>query len=84
MFLVMQTTTPRQRPLNQNPAAVKRHRLAAGLGQVALAERAKITPSHVSKIETGRASAGVEVLGRVAEALGCKVEELIAEELMVR
>ncbi len=84
MFLSMQTTTPRQRPLNQNPVAVKRLRIAAGLRQVALAKRAKITAAHVSKIETGRNSAGPEVLGRLAKALGCPVEELMAEELTVK
>lgn len=83
----MQTTTAinpeRRRPLYQNPGAVRRRRLAAGLGQLALAEKAQITAAHVSKIETGRSSAGAGVLRRLADALGCTVEELLAEELQV-
>lgn len=77
----MSTITARQRPLYQNPLAVRRHRILARLGQVALAERAQITPAHVSKIETGHASASPEVLARVADALGCQVLDLLADEL---
>lgn len=72
-------TSARMRALHQNPTAVRRRRLIAGLMQAELADRAQISPSHMSKIETGRKSAGVDVLHRLAGALGCKVEELIAE-----
>ncbi|WP_218038117.1 helix-turn-helix domain-containing protein [Acrocarpospora pleiomorpha] len=74
----MQTTKPRQRPLIQNPEAVRRRRLAAGLGQVALGEKVGITHAHVSKIENGKSSAGAGVLFRLAGALNCTVEDLLA------
>ncbi|MFF0867664.1 helix-turn-helix domain-containing protein [Nonomuraea sp. NPDC003560] len=69
----------RIRPLHQNPKAVLRRRLLARLEQAEVAERAQISPSHMSKIETGARSASVDVLHRLAIALECTVEELIAE-----
>jgi transcriptional regulator with XRE-family HTH domain len=81
IFLYMSTIKARQRALYQDPLAVRRHRILAGLGQVALAERADITAAHVSKIETGKGSASPDVLNRLADALGCSVVELLAAEL---
>ena len=75
----MPSTSVRTRALHQDPKAVRRRRLIARLQQAELAERAQISPSHVSKIEAGAKSASVDVLHRLAEALGCKVEELIAK-----
>lgn len=75
----MQTTRTRRRPLAQDPAAVRKHRLLKAFEQAELAERAGISPSHMSKIETGKASAGVKVLHRLATALACEVKELMAK-----
>ncbi|MFF4417532.1 helix-turn-helix domain-containing protein [Streptosporangium sp. NPDC001559] len=75
----MQTTRTRQRPLAQDPAAVRKHRLLNALEQAELAQRAGISPSHMSKIEAGKASAGVKVLHRLALALTCEVGELMAK-----
>lgn len=81
IFVGMPTTTDRLRPLNQNPAAVRRLRLARGLKQQELATRAGIPQGHVSGIENGKKSAGVDVLARLAEALECPVTELLAPDL---
>ncbi|MEV8636435.1 helix-turn-helix transcriptional regulator [Streptosporangium sp. NPDC051023] len=78
-FLYMQTIRTRRRPLAQNPAAVRKHRLLKGFEQAELAELAGISPSHMSKIETGKASAGVRVLHGLAGALDCEVKELMAK-----
>ncbi|MCK2214246.1 helix-turn-helix domain-containing protein [Actinomadura sp. ATCC 31491] len=77
----MSTITPRRRALYQNPAAVRRHRILAGLTQMALAARAEVTDAHVSKIENGKSSVSPEVLARIANELGCKVTDLLAPEL---
>lgn len=78
-FIYMQTTPERQRPLVQDPAAVRRHRLLKHFEQAELADRAGISISHMSKIETGTSSVGVKVLHRLAGALECPVEELMAK-----
>lgn len=77
----MQTIIPRQRPLNQNPEAVRRRRLLKGMKQYVLAQAAEISPNHVSGIESGKKSASVGVLHRLAVALECPVEELLAKDL---
>lgn len=49
---------------------VSRERSVAGLTQSELAERLGTTQAAVSKIETGRTLAGVDMLDRIARALG--------------
>jgi transcriptional regulator with XRE-family HTH domain len=56
---------------------VRRKRIAAGLSQSGLARLAGITQPHVSAIERGKSSAGVEVLQAIAKALKCPVEEIM-------
>lgn len=65
--------------LNQNPQAIRRHRLLAGFRQKDLAKAAGLSPNHLCNIERGNRSAGVEALHRLAVALDCNVEELIAQ-----
>ena len=47
-----------------------------GLSQSTLAERADITPEHVSRIERGVVSPSLEVMDRLAEALGVELKAL--------
>ncbi|MEU8381714.1 helix-turn-helix transcriptional regulator [Streptosporangium sp. NPDC048865] len=75
----METMPTRRRPLIQDPKAVRRLRLRKALEQAELAELAGISISHMSKIETGAGSPGAKVLGKLATALGCEVEELMAQ-----
>jgi transcriptional regulator with XRE-family HTH domain len=48
---------------------IRRYRLAAGLSQEALAERAEIHRNHVGFLERGERSPTVDVLVRIGEAL---------------
>jgi len=45
-------------------------RIAHGLSLHETARRARITPSHLSKVERGQGQLSVEALGRLAEVLG--------------
>lgn len=56
--------------LEQGPDSLRSLRLAAGISQVKLAERAATTQSYVARIETGRLDPGTDMLGRLADALG--------------
>lgn len=51
-------------------------RLARGLTQPALAEKAGIEQSYLSKLENGRSKPSEDVLGRLAQALEVKAETL--------
>lgn len=78
--------TPRQDSsglrLNQNPKAVRRQRVLRGIRQKDLAVAAGLSPNHLCNIESGARSAGVEALHRLAKALDCPVEKLLAAELI--
>jgi transcriptional regulator with XRE-family HTH domain len=52
-------------------------RLAAGLKQAELAERAGCRQSTISQIESGARRGGVNLLNALAGALGCTVDDLI-------
>ena len=58
------------RLLEKGPDSLRALRLAAGISQVKLAERAATTQSYVARIETGRLDPGTDMLGRLADALG--------------
>ena len=45
-----------------------------GMTQAQLAEVADITRSHLSRIESGKYAVSLDVLDRIATALGTKVE----------
>lgn len=54
-------------------------RNAAGLTQVALAMRAGLDPSLVSRIERGSANPTLSTVEALAQALGVTVADLLAE-----
>ena len=56
---------------------VRACRLAAGLTQEQLAERADISQGMVAHIEAGRRTPSLEVLHRIARALGVQAGELL-------
>lgn len=58
------------------PNRVRELREARGLSQVDLAAAASLTRQSIGAIEAGRATPAVDVAMRVAQALGCTVEEL--------
>ncbi|WP_327587081.1 helix-turn-helix domain-containing protein [Nonomuraea sp. NBC_00507] len=55
-------------------------RIAAGLKQKTLADLAELSEAHVSLIENGKRSPGADVLKRLATALDCAIEDLMAVE----
>jgi transcriptional regulator with XRE-family HTH domain len=58
---------------------IRRHRLAAGLSQEKLAERAEVHRNEVGFLERGERSPSVAVLVRVGEALGVPAWILLRE-----
>ncbi|WP_214327889.1 helix-turn-helix domain-containing protein [Nonomuraea sediminis] len=75
---------PGERALNQDPNALRGRRIAAGLSKVALAEKAQISTTHMTQVELGQKSASPAVLVRLAKALGCDPEDLMARELIAK
>ena len=59
--------------------AIRRHRRAAGLSQEALAERSGLHWTYLSEIETSKVNPTVNVLRRIADALGVRASQLVAE-----
>lgn len=51
----------------------------ARLSQRAFAEKAGLTQSYLSKVERGARTPSPEALGRIADALGITVDELLAD-----
>lgn len=72
------------RRLSQDPDALFRLRMQAGLTQGQLAERAGLSKGFVSKLESGKSSASAEALNRLAKALGRPVVALMPDEPLRR
>lgn len=64
--------------------AVRTRRLAAGISQEKLAERAGLHPTYVSMIERGVRNATLDVAARIAKALKIGLPKLIEEALPKR
>ena len=60
-------------------AAVKEHRLASGLTQKALAEKADLHPTYISLVERFLRTPRLDVAESLAKALGISLSKLIAE-----
>lgn len=58
---------------------VRRFRAAAGLSQVALADRARISRRTVIKLESGTANISLTGLEQLADALGVRSIDLLSE-----
>jgi transcriptional regulator with XRE-family HTH domain len=61
--------------------SLRRMRLAAGLGQAALASKVGVGQSHVSNWELSYNGCGAEMLRKLADALGCETSDLMREEV---
>ena len=59
--------------------AIRARRLKAGLSQEQLAEKADLARNYIGNIERAEYKVTVEVLARIAKALGVKVRDLVAE-----
>ena len=49
-------------------------RKSKGLSQAKLAELTNIAPGNIARIETGRYSTGIDLLSKIADALGYKFD----------
>ena len=68
------------RELNQDPKRLRRRRVAARLTVTELAAKAGINMSYLWQLENGKYSASPRVLGALADALECDVEDLMPPE----
>jgi ribosome-binding protein aMBF1 (putative translation factor) len=59
----------------ERPVRLWREQRGLKLGQ--LADRARIAPSYLSEIESGRKPGSVAALGKLARALGLSIEDLV-------
>ena len=59
--------------------AIRARRKEAGLTQEKLAERADLSPVFISHIECGIGNASFDTLVRIANALGVRLRELVAD-----
>lgn len=50
-----------------------------GWSQEILSEKANVTKANITNIELGKYSTGVDILGRIANALGCSPKDLMPE-----
>jgi DNA-binding XRE family transcriptional regulator len=67
----------RRRPLDHDPAAVRRRRLALGMTQAKVAEAAGIATSTMSELESGTRNVSPVALAGLAEALNCAPADLM-------
>jgi len=58
---------------------LQQQRVAAGLTQEKLAEKADLAPRTVQKIEAGQITILISTLRRLRKAIGCTYEELLTE-----
>lgn len=71
---------PTPSPKKVFAANVKRLRLAAGLSQEALADRAELHRTYISSIERAERNVSLENIFRLANALGLDPRDLLAPE----
>lgn len=60
-------------------AALRKHRLKAGISQEAVAELAHIHPNYVSMVERGVRNPTLDVADRLAKALKLSLPKLLEE-----
>lgn len=58
-------------------ARLKEVRLARGLSQAELGRRANVTASYIWRLETAGASPGIDLVARLAQALGTTSHDLL-------
>jgi transcriptional regulator with XRE-family HTH domain len=64
--------------------AVRQRRMAAGLSQESLAERAGLHPVYISMVERGLRNPTLDVSARIAKALKASLPKLIEEAQQIR
>jgi transcriptional regulator with XRE-family HTH domain len=59
--------------------AIRRHRRAARLSQEQLAEQSGLHWTYLSEIETSKVNPSINVLRKIAKALGVRTSQLVSE-----
>ena len=68
----------RKSPRNTgNESPITRQRMAAGITQAQLAEAVGVKPQHIGRWERGERKPKMEALMKMAEAIGCRIDDLI-------
>ena len=62
--------------MQTNTKALTRYRLAKGYSQTDLAEKAGLTPSHITRLETGKRGMRPSTAKALADALDVKIEDI--------
>src|SRR5579864_2734398 len=60
-------------------ATLRARRIKAGLTQEALAEAVGLHPVHLGRLERGTSGPSLEAVWALAEALGCRPRDLVAD-----
>lgn len=58
---------------------IKELREERGLTQAELAEKSGLLQANLARVESGKYSTGLDILGRIASSLGCRID-LIEEK----
>ncbi|MGW0574805.1 helix-turn-helix domain-containing protein [Streptomyces sp. NPDC002920] len=66
--------------MNEDRKGLRRRRIAAGLSQTDLAEKAGVSKSQLSDVENGRAGFSPKNLKAIADVLDCEVPDLLLPE----
>ena len=61
-------------------ARLREVRLSRGLTQADLANRAVVTPTYIAKLEGAKVAPGIDLVARLAKALGTSISGLLPEE----
>lgn len=61
-------------------ARLREVRLSRGLTQVQLAGRAFVEPTYIAKLEGGKTAPGIDLVARLAKALGTSIADLLPED----
>lgn len=61
-------------------ARLREVRSARGMTQADLATAAKVTETYITRLEAGRAAPGIDLVNRLAKALGTTVADLLPQE----
>ena len=56
---------------------IKKYRKLAGLTQEKLADKVRVSTTHIGLVETGKRRVSLKTLQKIASALGLKVKELL-------
>lgn len=63
---------------------VQRIRRNLGMTQEVLAEKINVTPTHISRIETGTSSPSLQTLVDICNVLGITIDDLMRDSLSAR